>query len=134
MAHELISSNTGTTVDISGLDSDAIWEARVDMAAALRMSAHLGMNEAIDNHYSAMVPGRDDIFIVNPYGYSFHEITASKMLICDFDGNVLVGEGKPEASAFWIHARLHKLKPHIRAPSPSQRLLPLHLFRLMLTS
>lgn len=115
MAHELNPSKE--VVDYSNLDLNApeIWQARVDLAAALRMSAHLGMNEGIDNHYSALLPGRDDLFMVNPYGYSFHEITASSILICDFHGNVLAGEGKPEASAFYIHARLHMRNPKARA-------------------
>jgi len=32
-------------------------------------------------------------------------------LICDFAGNVIAGDGKPEATAFYIHARLHLNKP-----------------------
>ncbi|MGF6267221.1 ribulose-5-phosphate 4-epimerase/fuculose-1-phosphate aldolase [Paraburkholderia youngii] len=36
-------------------------------------------------------------------------VTASRLLICDFDGHVIVGDGPPEATAFYIHAGLHKL-------------------------
>jgi ribulose-5-phosphate 4-epimerase/fuculose-1-phosphate aldolase len=61
-----------------------------------------------------MVPGHEDLFLINPFGYAFSEITASRLLICDFDGHVLVGEGAPEATAFFIHARLHRLKPRVR--------------------
>ncbi|WP_110710342.1 aldolase [Salinicola sp. CR57] len=97
------------------LDSEAIREARRDLAACFRMAAALGMGEGICNHFSALVPGRDDLFLVNPYGWAFEEITASSLLICDFHGRVLAGDGVPEATAFYIHARLHRHKPGARA-------------------
>jgi ribulose-5-phosphate 4-epimerase/fuculose-1-phosphate aldolase len=62
-----------------------------------------------------MVPSRDDLFLVNPYGLAFEEITASSLLICDFDGHVIAGSGKPEATAFFIHARLHMKMPRAQA-------------------
>ncbi|BCM84479.1 hypothetical protein NS228_26165 [Methylobacterium indicum] len=88
--------------------------AKEDLAACFRMAARHGLEEGICNHFSAMVPGYDDLFIVNPYGYAFAEITASKLLVCDFHGNVVSGEGQPEATAFYIHARLHKRIPRAR--------------------
>lgn len=96
------------------LDHAAVREARVDLAACFRAAARLGLQEGICNHLSAMVPGRDDLFLVNPYGYGFAEITASRLLICDFDGCVVAGEGVPEATAFYIHARVHKRVPRAR--------------------
>ena len=95
----------------SGLDDPAIRQARVDLAACFRMAARLGLQEGICNHFSAVVPGRPDLFLVNPYGWAFGEITASRLLICDFDGGVVAGEGVPEATAFFIHARLHLRNP-----------------------
>jgi ribulose-5-phosphate 4-epimerase/fuculose-1-phosphate aldolase len=89
--------------------------ARVDLAACLRMAARLGLHEGICNHFSLLVPGRDDLFLVNPYGLSFGEVTASRLLVCDFEGRVVMGEGEPEATAFFIHARLHLRLPRARA-------------------
>jgi ribulose-5-phosphate 4-epimerase/fuculose-1-phosphate aldolase len=99
----------------SDLDQEAVWQARVDLAACFRMAARLGMSEGICNHLSAMVPGREDLFIVNPYGFSFAEVTASRLLVCDFEGRVVAGDGQPEATAFFIHARLHMHMPRARA-------------------
>ncbi|WP_186417387.1 aldolase [Bosea sp. CS1GBMeth4] len=118
MAHALRSGATPAAVS-SGLnqpdlDSDAVWEARRDLAACFRMAARYGFEEGICNHFSALVPGYDDLFIVNPYGWAFRELTASKLLICDFHGNVVAGEGQPEATAFYIHARVHKNLPRAR--------------------
>ena len=95
----------------SALDTPEVRAARVDLAACFRMAARLGLQEGICNHLSALVPGRSDLMLVNPYGWSFAEITASRLLVCDFDGNVLAGQGVPEATAFHIHARLHLRHP-----------------------
>lgn len=99
----------------AALDGPAVRQARIDLAACFRMAARLGMQEGICNHFSAVVPGRPDLFLVNPYGWAFGEITASRLLICDFDGGVVAGEGVPEATAFFIHARLHLRNPRAAA-------------------
>ncbi len=117
MAHEL-KPRAGSAPAIlrnSDLDEEAVHAARVDIAACLRMAARLGLSEGICNHFSAVVPGRDDLFIVNPYGLAFAEATASSLLICDYEGNVVAGEGQPEATAFYIHGRLHMNLPRARA-------------------
>ena len=99
----------------SELDGAALRQARVDLAACFRMAARLGLHEGICNHFSLVVPGRDDLFLVNPYGYAFGEITASHLLVCDFEGGVVQGQGVPEATAFHIHARVHRNVPRARA-------------------
>ncbi|GAC1485648.1 MAG: aldolase [Acetobacteraceae bacterium] len=99
----------------SALDQDAVWQARIDLAACFRAAARLGLHEGICNHLSAMVPGSDELFLVNPYGWGFAEITASRLLVCDFHGNVVEGQGQPEATAFYIHARVHLRLPRARA-------------------
>lgn len=116
MAHALTTASTPTPRGDNqpALDSDAVWEARRDLAACFRMAARYGMEEGICNHFSALVPGHDDLFIVNPYGFAFRELTASHLLVCDFHGNVVAGEGQPEATAFYIHARIHRNVPRAR--------------------
>lgn len=112
MAHELSIKNAKPAIlKNRSLDNDAVRQARIDLAACFRMAARLGLQEGICNHFSAVVPGHPDLFLVNPYGWAFAEITASKLLICDFNGNVVSGEGTPEATAFFIHARLHQKLP-----------------------
>ena len=96
------------------IDPPEVWQARLDLAASLRMAARLGLHEGICNHFSAMVPGRTDQFLVNRYGLAFAEATASSLLVCDFEGNVIAGDGEPEATAFFIHARLHLKHPRAR--------------------
>jgi len=97
------------------LDREAVWQARVDLAACFRAAGRMGLHEGICNHLSAMVPGSDELFLVNPYGWGFHEVTASRLLVCDFHGNVVEGTGVPEVTAFYIHARIHLRLPRARA-------------------
>jgi ribulose-5-phosphate 4-epimerase/fuculose-1-phosphate aldolase len=97
------------------LDRPEVWQARVDLAACFRTAAAMGLHEGVCNHLSFMVPGRDDLFLVNPDGWSFAEITASRLLICDFNRRVIAGDGVPEDTAFYIHARLHMRVPRARA-------------------
>lgn len=99
----------------AALDAEAVWQARVDLAACFRAASRLGLHEGICNHLSAMVPGSDELFMVNPYGWGFNEVTASRLLICDFNGNVVAGQGVPEITAFYIHARIHLRLPRARA-------------------
>lgn len=93
-------------------DTPEIQAARIDLSACLRMAAHLGLAEGICNHFSMLVPGHSDLFLVNPFGLAFAEVTASSLLICDFNGHVLCGSGVPETTAFYIHAQVHRLKPN----------------------
>ena len=97
------------------LDRPEVWQARVDLAACFRTAARLGLHEGVCNHLSFMVPGRNDVFLVNPDGWSFAEVTASRLLICDFNRQVIAGDGVPEDTAFYIHARLHMRMPRARA-------------------
>lgn len=118
MAHALGTSTApsggSTGTNQPALDSDEVRQAREDLAACFRMAARHGLEEGICNHFSALVPGYDDLFLVNPYGYAFRELTASRLLVCDLHGNVVAGEGQPEATAFYIHARVHRNVPRAR--------------------
>jgi ribulose-5-phosphate 4-epimerase/fuculose-1-phosphate aldolase len=114
MAHQLATPAAPAVRRPLALDRDAVWQARVDLAACFRAAAAMGLNEGICNHLSAMVPGSQDLFLVNPYGWGFDEVTASRLLVCDFHGNVVQGTGEPEATAFFIHARVHKQVPRAR--------------------
>lgn len=118
MAHTLGAEMTldrAAAERLAALDAHAVREARLDLAASFRMAARLGMGEGICNHFSAMLPGSDEFFLVNAYGLAFDEITAGNLLVCDFHGNVVQGDGRPEATAFYIHARVHVRHPHARA-------------------
>jgi ribulose-5-phosphate 4-epimerase/fuculose-1-phosphate aldolase len=89
------------------------WNLRVDLAAAFHLAVANNLHEAIANHFSAVLPDGQH-FLVNPFGLHFSEITASNLIVCDFDGKVVRGDGEPSASAHHIHAPIHRLVPRAR--------------------
>ncbi|CAG2137114.1 L-fuculose phosphate aldolase [Cupriavidus yeoncheonensis] len=92
----------------------AEWKTRVELAAAYRMTAKLGMNDLIFTHISARVPGRHDQFLLNPHGWFFDEITASSLVKIDVDGNPVDDERyKVNAPGFTIHSALHRARPDV---------------------
>jgi len=91
--------------------TDDIRTLREDLAAAYRMAARQGFNEGICNHFTMMVPGSDDHFLLVPYGLHWSEVTASSLLEVDFDRNVHEGKGIAETTAFCIHAPIHRARP-----------------------
>jgi ribulose-5-phosphate 4-epimerase/fuculose-1-phosphate aldolase len=114
MAHTLDTPTPMARPRHIDLHSDAVRQARTELAACFKLAAQYGYAEGICNHFSAMLPGHDDLFLVNPFGLAFSEVTASRLLVCDFEGRVLAGDGAPEATAFFIHARLHRMAPRVR--------------------
>jgi len=93
---------------------DALVEARIDLAAALRCATRLGFSEGVCNHFSLAAPGTEDRFLINPQGLHWSEITPADMLLVDGKGNVIAGRHSVEPTALYIHARIHRSK---RAPA-----------------
>ena len=88
------------------------YELRTDLAAALRWAARQNFNEGVDNHFSLAVPNENgeitgELFLINPYGWHWSEVTASSMVLCDAEGTVLEGDNTVEDTAFYIHSRIH---------------------------
>jgi ribulose-5-phosphate 4-epimerase/fuculose-1-phosphate aldolase len=81
---------------------------RVDLAAAFRLAARLGLHEGICNHFSLALPGARDRFLLNPYGPHWSELRAGDLLEVDAAGKVMAGRGIVDATAFFIHSRIHR--------------------------
>jgi ribulose-5-phosphate 4-epimerase/fuculose-1-phosphate aldolase len=92
------------------MPTDPVARARVDLAAALRWAAKLGLGEGICNHFSLAMPGSGDRYLINPFGVHWAEMRASGLLVVDRDGRLLEGEGEVETTAFHIHSRLHRAR------------------------
>lgn len=87
----------------------AITEARVQLAAALRMAVLDDLVEGIDNHFTVQVPGRPGRYLILPFGLHWSEARASDLVVFDESGATLEGEGKVEISARCIHAPIHRI-------------------------
>jgi ribulose-5-phosphate 4-epimerase/fuculose-1-phosphate aldolase len=55
------------------------------------------------------VPGRDDCYLILPFGLHWSEARASDMIVFDESGGTLEGEGVVELSAQCIHAPIHRI-------------------------
>ena len=91
------------------------WEARVDLAAAFRWTARLNMHEAVANHFSLAVDLEGTRFLINPNQMHFSRIRASDLLELDADDtDALSRPGAPDATAWGLHAPLHRRCRHAR--------------------
>ena len=90
-------------------NADAIWQAKVHLAAALRLAVLDGLEEGIDNHFTMMVPGRTDQYLLLPFGLHWSEARASDIIVFNDNGETLEDDGVVELSAQCIHAPLHRI-------------------------
>ena len=90
-------------------------EQKIELAVALRWADKLGLSEGICNHFSFAVDDKGETFLVNPQGLHWSEITASDIVLCHHDGEVLEGKHPVEETAFFIHSRLHLQHPNAKA-------------------
>jgi ribulose-5-phosphate 4-epimerase/fuculose-1-phosphate aldolase len=87
------------------------WQTRVDLAAAYRLVALFKWDDLVFTHITARVPGRDDEFLINPYGLLFEEITASSLVKIDMNGNKLDETPYPvNPAGFTIHSAIHAVR------------------------
>ena len=83
------------------------WQARVDLAAAYRLVALFGWDDLVFTHITAKVPGTEH-FLINAYGMTFDEITASSLVKIDKDGNkVDDSDALVNPAGFLIHSCIH---------------------------
>lgn len=88
------------------------WDARVQLAAAYRIFAHLGWSELIYNHISLRVPGEDDHFLINPFGLHYREVTASNLVKVDAEGRTVGESDWPiNPAGFTFHGAIHTTLP-----------------------
>ena len=88
--------------------SEAEWRTRVDLAAAYRLVALFGWDDLIFTHVSARVPGQEGQFLINPYGMTFAEITASSLVKVDAHGAKLDDTAFDiNPAGFVIHSAVH---------------------------
>ena len=92
------------------------WQTRVDLAACYRLVDRYGMTDMIYNHITARVPGPEHHLLINLYGLTYREITASSLVKIDLDGEIL---WKPETdyginkSGYVIHGCIHRARKEV---------------------
>lgn len=88
---------------------DLVHEAKVHLAAALRLAVFHELDEGIDNHFTVAVPGRPGQYLILPFGRHWSEARASDMMVFDGEGRTLEGTARCETSAWCIHAPIHRM-------------------------
>jgi ribulose-5-phosphate 4-epimerase/fuculose-1-phosphate aldolase len=93
--------------DVSTLE----WQTRVDLAACYRLVAMYGWDDMIYTHISARIPNTNE-YLINAFGLTFDEITASNLVKIDIDGNILDVECPYEINpaGFTIHSAIHEAR------------------------
>ena len=95
--------------------TESEWQVRCDLAACYRLFVRYGWTDLIFTHLSARVPGRDDHYLINPYGLLFDEVTASSLIKVDFDGNVIAGDYPYNDAGHAIHTAILRARPDVNA-------------------
>lgn len=86
-------------------------EVREHLAACYRLVAHYGWDDIVATHISARVPGTHDQFLINSYGMTFDEITASSLVRVNLAGEVIDGSHRPvNPAGFVIHSAVHEAR------------------------
>jgi len=92
------------------------WQARVDLAACYRLVDMYKMSDMMANHISARIPGEEGTYLINAYGMTYDEITASSLIKVDIKGNIIT---KPDfgelnygvnRAGIVIHSAIHEAR------------------------
>jgi ribulose-5-phosphate 4-epimerase/fuculose-1-phosphate aldolase len=92
------------------------WQTRLDLAACYRLVDAYEMTDMASNHITARIPGTDDHLLINLYGMTYREITASSLVKIDLEGNIL---WKPDTdydinkSCYVTHGAIHRARPDV---------------------
>jgi ribulose-5-phosphate 4-epimerase/fuculose-1-phosphate aldolase len=93
----------------------AFGRERVELAAAFRWAARLGLHEAVANHFSLAVSEDGTRFLMNPDQMHFSLIKASDLLELDAnDPATMDRPDPPDPTAWGLHGALHRACPHAR--------------------
>lgn len=92
------------------------WEARCQLAALYRLIAYYRMTDLIDTHISLRVPNEPNHFLINRYGVTFDQMTASDLVKIDHEGQIVedYDQGKMvNVAGFVIHSALHHANENV---------------------
>ncbi|MGE5614841.1 MAG: class II aldolase/adducin family protein [Bacillota bacterium] len=90
---------------------DLINEIRNECITAACRAYARGIQTGNGGNFSARIPGEDKM-IVKPSGGSFVDVSADNLLICNFDGELISGNGKPTREAL-LHGLIYKIAPGV---------------------
>lgn len=93
--------------------AEAIASAQVEVCDLHAELIKWGLVVWTAGNVSQRVPGIDgaeDVLVIKPSGVAYDELTPSDMVVCDLDGNLLVGKGSPSsdtAAHAYVYRHMH---------------------------
>src|SRR5438477_13022359 len=69
------------------------------LAAAYRLFSRFGFDEGVAGHITARDPERTDCLWVNPFGMHFGHVGVSDLVLVDYEGQVVEGDGDVNRAA-----------------------------------
>ena len=100
------------TLSNAELPQAEIAHLKAEVAATTRLLNMLGILD-YSGHISVRLPGRDAL-LIQPHTDSRAELTPERVLVVDFDGEVLQGDARPP-SEVPIHIEILKARPDVQA-------------------
>jgi len=88
-------------------------QVKEDVILAAHRCYIRGVQTGSGGNLSARVPGKE-LMVVKPSGKSLIDCTIENLIITDFDGNLVEGEGKPTREAL-LHGFIYRIMPNINA-------------------
>ncbi|HSL80676.1 MAG TPA: class II aldolase/adducin family protein, partial [Pseudolabrys sp.] len=92
--------------------SAAEWQARVDLAAVYRLTAHYGWDDVIYNHSSMRVPDEPRKLLMKKHDLLYTEVTASNLVKVSMDEDLdeKSGVNRP---GFTLHGGVLSARPDV---------------------
>ena len=97
----------------SNMFGEQEWRVRCDLAACYRVYVRYGWTDMIYTHISARHPSVDGCYLINPYGLLFDEVTASNLIVVDWEGNVVQGDYPYNDAGHAIHSAVLQARPDV---------------------
>lgn len=89
-------------------------QLRCQLADFYHLVDYLGWSELIFNHISVRLPGPEHLYLVNPFGLSYPEITPDNLLKVNVDGQLVGASEYPANPAgFALHSAIHATRPDV---------------------
>ncbi len=86
-------------------------QMRRELAAAYRLVALFGWDDHLATHLSARLS--DGTFLLNPFGATFDEITASSLIRVDMEGNISPADAVLNIAGFMVHSGVLGGRPDV---------------------
>lgn len=97
--------------------SELEWKCRIDLAACYRLAHINRWADHIYTHFSARVPGESEYFLINPWGLTFDEVTATNLLKLDMQGRLVNSPAGHDFNhaGYVIHSAVYQARADVGA-------------------